>query len=79
MNFPSLSLNGNILAFVLQTTQEIQALQIQEGPKNNLTRTQIQAIKDLKERTDLIIKPADKGGNVVVMTTDQYFLCATVY
>lgn len=59
-NFCSLSLNGNILAFVLQTTQEIQALRTHESFKNNLTRTQKQSIKDLKDRAELLIKPADK-------------------
>lgn len=73
MNFPSLFLNGNILAFVLPTTQEIQALQTHEGSKNNLTRNQKQAIKDPKDRADLVIKPVDKEGKMVIMTTDQYF------
>lgn len=72
MIFSSLSLNGNILAFILQTTQEIEALQTNERSKNNLTLTKKQAIKDLKDRAELVMKPADKGRNVVVMTTDQY-------
>lgn len=40
--------------------------------RDNLTPTERQAIRSLKERKDIIIKPADKGSGTVVMETTWY-------
>ena len=39
---------------------------------NNLTPSEKGAIQELKERDDIVIKPADKGSAVVVM--DKYIM-----
>ena len=40
--------------------------------RNNLTATERQAISQLKQRQDIIIKPADKGSGTVVMDKTWY-------
>ena len=40
--------------------------------KPNLTAQQLKTIKELRSNEDIIIKPADKGGAIVVMTTEAY-------
>ena len=39
---------------------------------DNLPREQREALKSLRSRKDIIIKPADKGSGVVVMDRQQY-------
>jgi tRNA/tmRNA/rRNA uracil-C5-methylase (TrmA/RlmC/RlmD family) len=39
---------------------------------DNLTQTERSALRDLQERDDIIIKPADKGSAVVVMDKTTY-------
>ena len=39
---------------------------------SNLPQEEKQALQDLRRRTDIIIKPADKGGAVVVWSRDLY-------
>jgi hypothetical protein len=39
---------------------------------DNLTRTEKDALFQLKQRQDIVIKPADKGSAVVIMDTDKY-------
>ncbi len=40
--------------------------------KDNLTPDEREALKKLRNRTDLIIKPADKGSATVVMSKEAY-------
>jgi len=40
--------------------------------KPNLTKAQLQTIKTLRDNSQVIIKPADKGGAIVVMNTEKY-------
>ena len=52
-------------------------LQIEEKikeaiPKSNLTKTEIDALQQLSQRNDIIIKKADKGGVVVITDVDYY-------
>ena len=39
---------------------------------SNLTESEIDALEKLKSRDDIVIKPADKGGRVVVWNKDHY-------
>eukprot|EP00795_Rhopilema_esculentum_P000471 gene471-10148_t len=41
-------------------------------PKNNLSKKEIKAMNDLKQRTDIIITKADKGGAVVIIAVKDY-------
>jgi len=40
--------------------------------RDNLTRRERQAHKKLQRRTDIVIKPADKGSGTVVMNRQDY-------
>ncbi|XP_053567994.1 homeobox protein 2-like [Bombina bombina] len=47
--------------------------------KQNLSRNQIHTIKALEKNKDLVIKPADKGGGIVVLDkTDYYAECTRI-
>lgn len=72
VNFPNLSTNPNIWAFVQQVTNTIEGLNFNSAYPSNLTLAQIRAIKSLQNHPELTIKPADKGGNVVVMDVPFY-------
>ena len=39
---------------------------------DNLSSNQRRALHDLKRNNDIVIKPADKGGSIVIMNTDNY-------
>ncbi|CAJ0955116.1 unnamed protein product [Ranitomeya imitator] len=69
--FPPLNLYPNIELFVKMVSNELQ--KISSTLRNdNLTKSQRKALKELKGLKQLVIKPADKGGNVVVWPTKQY-------
>ena len=40
--------------------------------RDNLTRRERQALRKLQRRTDMIMKPADKGSGTVVMNRQNY-------
>ena len=40
--------------------------------RDNLTRRERQSLKKLRQRTDIVIKPADKGSGTVVMNRQNY-------
>ena len=40
--------------------------------RDNLTKRERQALKKLRQRTDILIKPADKGSGTVVMNRQDY-------
>lgn len=61
---------SNLTAGKLYTTGENKYMKHKCKP--NLTTTQLQTIKDLRSNPNIIIKPADKGGAIVVMATEAY-------
>jgi len=38
----------------------------------NLSQDELQALRELRRRRDIVVKPADKGGAVVVWSRDLY-------
>lgn len=40
--------------------------------RDNISRAERQALRELKTNPDIVIKPADKGSKVVIMDTFQY-------
>ena len=40
--------------------------------RNNLSHREKVALRKLKQRKDIIIKPADKGSGVCILSTEQY-------
>ena len=41
-------------------------------PKSNLSKQEILELKNLKQKSEIIIKPADKGAATVIMDTENY-------
>ena len=44
----------------------------QAGKRDNLTKSERACLKSLSNRTDITIKPADKGGAIVILSTSEY-------
>lgn len=44
----------------------------QKGKRENMTKSEKKSMQNLTSRTDIIIKPADKGGAIVVLNTTDY-------
>ena len=40
--------------------------------ENNLTKNEVEALKELSIRDDIIITKADKGGVIVIINVDNY-------
>ncbi|CAJ0968644.1 unnamed protein product [Ranitomeya imitator] len=70
-HFPPTGLCTNVDIF-LKLVKRDMSLFSEKISKFNLTRAQNQAIKELKNMKDIVIKPADKGGNVVLWPADMY-------
>ncbi|KAM9296686.1 uncharacterized protein PAF06_017613 [Gastrophryne carolinensis] len=54
--------------------QRVTTAVLQRGARlvQNITKEEQKAISTLKENKDIIIKPADKGGAIVIMNTSDY-------
>lgn len=63
--------NPQISAFLIAMVSEIGRM-TQSSHMSNLTVQQQQALTSLHRRQDTVIKPSDKGGNIVLMTQEQY-------
>ena len=46
--------------------QDLHRLKYRQPKRGNLTKGEYQSIKSLRNHTDLIIKPADKGSAIVI-------------
>ena len=44
----------------------------QKKPRDNLQRGERAVLQQLRSRPDMVIKPADKGSAVVIMSTEDY-------
>nr|XP_045586885.1 uncharacterized protein LOC123748778 [Procambarus clarkii] len=64
--------NLNGLHPQIQATLESLKTQVKQRTRGNLTKTHREALRALKARPDIIIKPADKGGTVVVWRKTNY-------
>ena len=68
---------SEVLPEILHFADDLKNL-LQETPRRNtrnrenLTKRQRYALKKLKKRKDIIIKPADKGAGIVILTPEQY-------
>ncbi|XP_021361868.1 uncharacterized protein LOC110455809 [Mizuhopecten yessoensis] len=60
-------------AFISAVKEEVTAhLNHTQTTKDNLSPLERQALKSLKNNSDIVIKPADKGCEVVIMNRDDY-------
>ncbi|XP_069586465.1 uncharacterized protein [Ranitomeya imitator] len=69
--FPPLNLFPEIETFVKVVTEDLRKIPV-ESQHDNLTRGQRQALTELRSLKQVLIKPADKGGNVVLWPTEMY-------
>lgn len=70
--FPALQANPNIWAFTQQVTDEICQTKWKGISNSNLSFDQQEAVHSLQQNIDIVIKPSDKRGNLVVMDCAQY-------
>lgn len=70
--FPPLSPGSPLYNFHRAVLQELNALIYPTVPAN-LTPAELSALRWLKQQNTLVVKPADKGGNVVVMNKSYYY------
>ncbi|XP_078527507.1 uncharacterized protein LOC144799808 [Lissotriton helveticus] len=65
--------NKDIETFERVVDKSIDSLLNQKNWINyNLSKTETEALKTLEQREDLTIKPADKGGSIVIMSSSDY-------
>ena len=59
--------------YITKCGKEVNQLNFQQRvPKMNLSREEVNVLVALKQRTDIVIKPTDKGGAVVAWDRDLY-------
>jgi hypothetical protein len=65
--------NNNIYKFAMELNEKLKHEQpIMKHKNSNLTSKESKALKRLKNRRDIIFKPADKGGGLVILSIEQY-------
>ena len=64
--------NNSIEQYVSHVYREISYLRYPYAPANNLSLMELVAMHDLKSNTNIIIKPADKGGKIVLLDKSSY-------
>ena len=58
--------------FITAVNNEINDSNNKHLPKDNLSKNERKSLKQLKDREDIIITKADKGGAVVILNTEDY-------
>ncbi|CAJ0955519.1 unnamed protein product [Ranitomeya imitator] len=71
-NFPALNLCPAVEVFTRLVSNEIQTIAQSQRYKNNLSKEERMALEELRSWDDVVYKPADKGGNLVVWPVDMY-------
>lgn len=67
---PPFPKNGWLGVFLDLAQDDLTKVNWQRGRKDNLDPEQHQALRELKEAPNLVIKKSDKGGNVVLLSTE---------
>lgn len=65
--FPPLKSSPCIWAFLTKVTKAVEQLNFPPIQGGSLNQKQLQALNNLSDNLSIVIKPADKGGKVVVM------------
>lgn len=77
--FPPPSSNPNIAAFLWLVDGDIDKLHVNHPRITNISFSEKQALKFLSDNISVIIKPGDKGGNIVLMDNIQYVaMCSKI-
>uniref|UniRef100_A0A8C5QZ70 Reverse transcriptase domain-containing protein n=1 Tax=Leptobrachium leishanense TaxID=445787 RepID=A0A8C5QZ70_9ANUR len=69
--FPRSMISQEISTFEKMVTQDIEKIK-GNNKRNNLTANEIKALRQLTEDKEIIVKPADKGGGTVILSTTYY-------
>ncbi|CAH2301315.1 Hypothetical predicted protein, partial [Pelobates cultripes] len=69
--FPRHYINGGMKVFERLVMDEVK--KIKKPIYSNISRQQRKAMKELQSDTSIVIKPADKGGGVVILNREQYY------
>ena len=66
--------NSNLQEYISNIHQDLKTEyeEHKEHAKPNISKDELQAIHNLKTDNDLIVKPADKGGAIVIWPKDAY-------
>lgn len=71
--------NPNSAAFLEFVSKEIQEIKVSHRLEGNLTDGESRALKSLMQNQLITIKPADKGGNIVIQdSTDYVRMCKNI-
>lgn len=70
--FPPLNINAHVAIFLKQTIRDICKLPRTKSNPQNLTFEENQALASLCNNVTIVIKPSDKGGNVVLVDNQDY-------
>lgn len=70
--FPNLQTCPAVWAFLKQTKKQTENFLFSRHIEENLSQVQQQALQNIVQNYQIIVKPSDKGGNVVVMDKIQY-------
>ena len=66
-------MDPNIMRYKTSVLNDMQSkLKIKRRPRYNISIKERKALKNLKQNTNIIIKPADKGGAIVILNKDDY-------
>ena len=66
-------MDPNIMRYKISVLNDLEAqLPMRRKPRFNTTRKERQALIQLKKNEDIVIKPADKGGAIVIMNKENY-------
>lgn len=65
------NIHGDVLKCIEQIHNDIKKLDI-PFQKNNLSRSEMNALRNLRNNSDIVIKPADKGSATVIMDKENY-------
>lgn len=77
-HFPKLLLCPSVWMFLQKSIRDLKNVQwsapssMPINSSSNLSEVQLQAVEFLKTQTEMVIKPSNTGGNIVLMTHTQY-------
>uniref|UniRef100_A0A8C5PUJ4 Reverse transcriptase domain-containing protein n=1 Tax=Leptobrachium leishanense TaxID=445787 RepID=A0A8C5PUJ4_9ANUR len=69
--FPKSMISSEITTFEQMVLSDLEKMEHKKS-RDNLTHQERKALRELMQDNDIVIKPADKGGGIVIMTADYY-------